>query len=86
MYTTANLPDGSDALAGAFLCGDYYGGMMSAMYAVASSGSLELRPGEGLGRLIRELREAVGIAESDHPQDADALTALLRWCEAHHSE
>jgi|DEB19_MinimDraft_3_1074340.scaffolds.fasta_scaffold00859_13 hypothetical protein len=81
MITVSDLPDGSDALAGAFLASEYYGGMMTALYALASSGSLELYPGEGLGRIIRELTEAVRIAESEYPEDADSLSALLRWCE-----
>jgi hypothetical protein len=84
--TTALLPDGSDELAGASLANEYYGGMMSALYALASSGSLELYPGEGLGRLIKELGEAVRIAEADHPEDFDSLTALLRWCEKYEAE
>jgi len=79
-WTVDNLPDGSDALAGAFLAEHYHGGMMTALYALASSGSLELVPGEGLGRIIRELSEVVRIAESDYPQDADDLSALLAWC------
>ena len=81
MRTISELPDGSDALAGAFLCAEYYGGMMSAMYALASTGSLELYPGEGLDRLIRELTGAVSIAGSEYPEDYDALVALLTWCQ-----
>lgn len=89
-YTTANLPDGSDALAGAFLASDYHDGQFTALYALASSGSLELYPGEGLARIIRELREAVEIA-SEHEEyapdrnDAANLAALLAWCIAHHA-
>jgi hypothetical protein len=84
--TVANLPDGSDALAGAFLAADYYGGMMSALYALASTGSLELFPGEGLSRIIGELTAVVRIAESDYPEDYDSLAALLAWCEANNPE
>jgi hypothetical protein len=79
-WTADNLPEGSDALAGAFLAEHYHGGMMTALYALASSGSLELFPGEGLGRIIRELSEAVRIAETDYPEDAEILSALLAWC------
>lgn len=81
-YTTDDLPDGGDELAGAFLASQYHGGMMTALYALASSGSLELHPGEGLGRIVRELREAVSIAEQDYPEDSEPLGALLRWCES----
>lgn len=89
-YTTADLPDGSDALAGAFLASDYHGGQFTALYALASSGSLELYPGEGLARIIRELREAVQIASeyeqyADDRDDAHYLSALLAWCIAHHA-
>lgn len=77
--TTDLIPDGSDALMGAFLARDYYGGMMSALYAVASSGSLELRAGDGLYPLIRELSEAVDIAAAHYPEDYDSLLAFLAW-------
>lgn len=84
-YTIDSLPDGSDALAGAWLACDYYGGQFSALYALASSGSLELYPGEGLGRIIRELREAIDCAEQHgFPGDVENLTALLDWCEGQH--
>lgn len=81
-YTTDDLPDGGDELVGAFLASQYHGGMMTALYALASTGSLELFPGEGLGRIVRELREAVSIAEQGYTEDSEALGALLRWCEA----
>jgi hypothetical protein len=86
--TVAEIPDGSDALAGAFLAADYYGGQFTALYAVASSGSLELYSGEGLDRLRRELVAAVAIAEqlpeSDdgYLTDAENLGAFLAWVEA----
>jgi len=54
--------------------------MMTALYALASTGSLELFAGEGLDRIIRELTEAVRIAEQDYPEDHDFLAALLAWC------
>lgn len=80
--TVDDLPEGGDEMAGAFLASDYHGGMMTALYALASSGSLELYKGEGLSRIVRELREAVAIAESGYPEDADSLLALLVWCES----
>lgn len=78
-FTTSDLPD--DALEGAFLAANYYGGQFTALYALASTGSLELYPGEGLGRIVRELREAVTIAEANSPEDVDALRGMLAWCE-----
>lgn len=80
MLTTDLIPDGHEALEGAFLAQHYHGGMMTAMYALASSGSLELFPGEGLDRIIRELDTAVRIAEADFPDDLEALEALRRFC------
>lgn len=77
--TTDLIPEGSAALMGAFLAGDYHSGMMSALYAVASSGSLELRDGDGLDRLITELIEAADIAAAYYPDDYDALSAFLAW-------
>jgi hypothetical protein len=77
------LPDGSDALAGAFLAADYHGGQYTALYALASSGSLELRTGDGLGPLVRELVEAVRVAEEQEQwEDSENLGALLAWCES----
>lgn len=81
-YTYDDLPESGDERAGAFLASDYHGGQMTALYALSSSGSLELYKGEGLGRIVRELREAVGIAERSYPEDYDSLSALLRWCES----
>jgi hypothetical protein len=82
--TTDLLPEGSDALAGAFLAADYHGGMMTALYALASSGSLELCPGEGLYRLTVELGQAIQAAEDQHYwDDAESLRALRQWCEDH---
>ena len=80
-YTVDMLTDGSDELLGASIATEYYGGMMSALYALCSTGSLELYPGEGLGRIIKELRYAISIAESEYPEDYEPLVALLRWCE-----
>lgn len=82
--TIANIPDGSDALAGCFLAEYYYGGMMTALYALASSGSLELYPGEGPDRIRSELSEAIPIAESQgHDDDAEELRALYEWVAKH---
>lgn len=82
-YTTDDLPDGSDALAGAFLASDYHGGQWTALYALSSTGSLEMYPGEGLGRITRELWDAVEYAESrGYWEDAESLKALLGWCES----
>lgn len=78
--TVDMLPDGSDALAGAFLAGDYHGGQFTALYALASSGSLELYRGEGLDRLITELGDAITCAEQDYPDDVEPLQALRAWC------
>ena len=80
------LPDGSGALAGATLAAEYHGGMMTALYALASTGSLELRAGEGLDRIIRELTLAVIIADRDYPEDRDDLAALLAWCVAYNAD
>ena len=78
--TTELLPDGSAELMGAFLAADYYDGMYSALYAVASTGSLELRDGDGLGRLITELREAAAIADGlGRFDEHEQLTAFLQW-------
>lgn len=74
------LPDGSEALAGAFTVGEYYGGQFTALYALASSGSLELYAGEGLDRLHNELTVAVSLAyELGDIEDAENMTALLHW-------
>lgn len=80
MLTTELIPEGHTAMEGAFLAQHYHGGMMTALYALASSGSLELFPGEGLDRIIRELDTAVSIAEADYPDDLEALEALREFC------
>lgn len=84
--TVDMLPDGSDALAGASLAQYYYDGMLSALYALASTGSFELYPGDGLDRLMCELRGAIRCAYEYAPEDVDDLTALLAWCDAWQSE
>jgi hypothetical protein len=86
MYTVDDIPDGSDALYGASVACGYYGGMMSALYALSSGGHLELYKGEGLGRIIRELHQAVHAAEAHYPDDVDALRSFLAWCEQNDSE
>lgn len=76
------LPDG-EVLEGAFTAGKWYGGQFTALYALASSGALELREGEGLGRLKTELVEAVADAESQGEwADAESMGALLAWVTA----
>lgn len=94
-YTVDDIPDGSDALAGAFVAREYYGGQWTALYALTSTGSLELYPGDGLGPIIRELKEAVQIAqanwdygtgdESEALSDLQHLKAFLAWCEKTHA-
>ena len=81
MLTVDLLPEGSDAHIGAFVATGYYGGMMTALYALTSTGSLELYPGEGTSRIVCELRQAVDIADREYPDDADYLRAFLEFCE-----
>lgn len=78
-YTVSDIPDGSDALFGAFVARDYHAGMMTALYAMSSTGSLELTPGEGLGRITREVMQAIADATRYHPADIEPLQALLEW-------
>jgi hypothetical protein len=82
--TLDRIPDGHEALSGAFLAGDYHGGMMTALYALSSTGSLELHPGEGPDRIRGELEDAIRIAAT--PEDADDLTAFLDWVIEHSTE
>lgn len=86
LRTAADIPDGSDAHVGSLLVSQYHGGQFTALYALSSSGSLELYPGEGVGRLVRELGEAINIAENcgeDYAEsDAHYLRALLAWVES----
>ena len=83
--TVANIPEGSDALAGCFLAADYYGGMMTALYALASAGNLELYPGEGPARIRNELGEAIAAAEGPagrfldrHTDEREAFVVAVR--------
>jgi hypothetical protein len=74
------LPDGSDALEGAFVASNYYGGQFTALYALSSTGSLELYKGEGLLRLRGELSEAIKSAEDmGEIEDIHPMQALLTW-------
>ena len=74
------LPDGGDELAGAFVAAGYYGGQFTALYALASTGSLELYAGEGLQRLRNELREAIKCADNNgDADDAYSMGHLLSW-------
>ena len=74
------LPDGGDELAGAFVAANYYGGQWTALYALASTGSLELYEGEGLQRLRGELSEAIFHAENMREiEDIYPMQALLSW-------
>lgn len=76
--TVGLLAGDDDAMRGAFLAEQYHGGQFTALYALASSGSLELYPGEGLDRLRMELRDAIGCAlYNGNADDADDLAALL---------
>lgn len=86
MLTVDLLPDGSDALHGAYVATGYYGGMMSALYALTSTGSLELYPGEGLDRIISELETAVTIAQTEYPDDIESLEAFLEFCRNYQSK
>lgn len=78
--TVEDIPEGSDAMLGAFIAAKgYYRGMMTALYALSSSGSLELHPGEGLSRIIEEMTEAVLTAQEYYPEDAHDLRSFLDW-------
>jgi hypothetical protein len=82
--TVASIPDGSDALAGCFLAANYHGGMMTALYALASAGNLELYPGEGPARIRSELGEAIAAAEDQgYDDEAEELRALEEWVANH---
>jgi hypothetical protein len=81
-YTIDLLPDGSDELVGAFTARDYYSGQFTALYAMSSTGSLELYKGEGLERICKELRDAISCAESQGIyDDVEYMTRFLQWCE-----
>lgn len=78
--TVEDIPEGSDAMLGAFIAAKgYYSGMMTALYALSSTGSLELYPGEGLSRIIVEMRSALLSAEEYYPEDAHDLRSFLDW-------
>lgn len=74
------LPDGGDELAGAFTAANYYDGQFTALYALASSGSLELYAGEGLQRIYTELGRAIKCADGNGEHgDAYSMGHLLSW-------
>lgn len=60
------------------IAADWHGGMTTALYALASSGSTELHPGEGIGRLQREINHCRRLATGDADL-IDELDALARW-------
>lgn len=79
-WTTEDIPEGSDALEGAFVARDYHGGQMTALYAMSSTGSLELYKGEGFDRLIRELGVAIVDAHNNgNEDDAYAISRFHQW-------
>lgn len=57
-----DLPQTDSVMMAPFLASEYHGGQFTAMYALASSGSLELYDGEGISRLVRELDDAIQVA------------------------
>jgi hypothetical protein len=74
------LPDGGDELAGAFIAANYYDGQFTALYALASTGSLELYAGEGLQRICNELGQAILCADMNGDiDDAYYMGHLLSW-------
>jgi hypothetical protein len=81
-YTTDLLGEGSEELSGAFTARDYHAGEFTALYAMSSTGSLELYKGEGLERICRELRVAISCAEEQgFYDDAENIARFLQWCE-----
>ena len=86
-WTVADIPDGSDALCGAHTAQDYYGGQFTALYAMSSSGSLELRKGDGLAPIIREVEQAIRDAH-DNGNDTDAydMGQFLDWLKTNERE
>lgn len=77
--TVHEIPEGP-ALDGACLAHYYHGGQRTALYSLASAGSLEHRRGEGLARIRQEVREAWDAATLNGDQrDADHLHAFGKW-------
>lgn len=72
-----NVPDGSNAMVGCFLAGEYHTGQWSQLYQLASSGEVT-----DLFYLARELRDAITTAENEYPDDIEDLTPLAEWVEA----
>lgn len=83
MRTVSEIPDGSDALHGAITAADYYAGQMTALYALRSTGALEIREHDGLDQIRREVAAAIQCAETHHPDDVDALQAFAHWLCTH---
>lgn len=57
-----DLPQTDSVMMAQFLASEYHSGQWSALYALASSGSLELYSGEGISRLVREVDDAINVA------------------------
>jgi hypothetical protein len=84
--TINDVPVGP-ALAGACLAHYYHGGQRTALYSLASTGSLEHRRGEGLARIRREVSEACAAAERlGDLRDADHWRAFGEWLAASDAE
>jgi hypothetical protein len=81
--TIDNISPGSDAFAGCLRACNHWGGMKTVLYHLASTGSLELHPGEGPARIRNELADAIAIAERDHHDDAYYLRAFAEWVAEH---
>jgi hypothetical protein len=80
LLTIDLLPDGGEELAGAFTAANYYDGQFTALYALASTGSLELYAGEGLQRIGNELKQAILCANMNGDiDDAYSMGYLLSW-------
>lgn len=61
-----------------WVAADWHGGQMTALYALGSSGSLELYPGEGIARICREIENALPLAaEANAALDYVRLSDLL---------
>jgi hypothetical protein len=78
--TINEIPDDSDALFGAHVATGYYGGQFTALYALTSTGSLELHDGDGLLPIIREVRDAIQCAkDSGYYWDAEGMAYFYNW-------
>lgn len=63
-----------DAIDFAEVASRYYNGQFSAMYAYISTYTIEFG-------LIREIKEAISIAEKHYPDDLDILYSFLKLAE-----